>query len=90
MTCAEYIAHLETMRRMVLDILNLDIRVLETKGKFLKANHLEQDRNKKTIKMMEDLAIRLYEDGAISRRIRDEKIESGELEQGEMDFGGGK
>ena len=58
------------------------------KGKLTKATTLEEDRNKKTIKMMDELATRLYEDGAISQRIREEKIRAGEPEQEEMDLGG--
>lgn len=88
MTRSEYIAHLEVMRTDVMDILGNHYKVLKAKGKLAKATNLEEDREKKTIKMMEDLATRLYEDGAISQRIRDEKILAGEPEQEEMDFGG--
>ena len=88
MTRTEYIAHLEVMRTDVIAILRNHYKVLEAKGQLAKATTLEEDRNKKTLKMMEDLATRLYEDGAISQRIRDEKFRAGEPEQEEMDFGG--
>ena len=88
MTRAEYIAHLEVMRTDVLAILGNHYTVWNAKGKLTKATTLEEDRNKKTIKMMDDLATRLYEDGAISQRIQDEKIRAGEPEQEEMDLGG--
>lgn len=90
MTRTEYIAHLEVMRTDVMAILSNHYKVLEAKGKLAKATNLEEDRNKKTLKMLADLATRLYEDGAISQRIRDEKFRAGEPEQEEMDFGGGK
>lgn len=88
MTRTEYIAHLEVMRTDVIAILRNHYKVLESKGQLAKATTLEEDRNKKTLKMMEDLSTRLYEDGAISQRIRDEKFRAGEPEQEEMDFGG--
>jgi hypothetical protein len=69
-------------------ILGNHYKVLEAKGKLTKATILEEDRNKKTIKMIEDVATRLYEDGAISQRIREEKILAGEPEQEELDLGG--
>lgn len=90
MTRDDYIAHLEVMRTDVIAILSNHFRVLKAKGKLTKATDLEEDRNKKTIKMLDDLATRLYEDGAISRRIRDEKILAGEPEQEEMDLTGGE
>jgi hypothetical protein len=88
MTRSEYIAHLEVMRTDVMAILSNHYKVLQAKGKLTKATNLEEERNKKTLKMLEDLATRLYEDGAISQRIRDEKILAGEPEQEEMDLGG--
>ena len=88
MTRTEYIAHLEVMRTDVISILNNHYNVLKAKGRLTKATYLEEERNKKTLKMLEDLSTRLYEDGAISQRIRDEKIRAGEPEQEEMDFGG--
>lgn len=89
MTRTEYIAHLEVMRTDVMAILGNHYKVLNAKGKLTKATTLEEDRNKKTIKMMDELATRLYEDGAISQRIREEKIRAGEPEQEEMDLVGG-
>ena len=88
MTRTEHIAHLEVMRMDVMAILGNHYKMLEAKGKLTKATNLEEDRNKKTIKMIEDVATRLYEDGAISQRIREEKILAGEPEQEEMDLGG--
>ena len=88
MTRTEYIAHLEVMRTDVMAILSNHYKVLKAKGKLSRATNLEEDREKKTIKMLEDLATRLYEDGAISQRIREEKIGAGEPEQEEMDLGG--
>ena len=88
MTRTEYIAHLEAMRTDVMAILSNHYKVLEAKGNLAKATDLEEDRNKKTFKMLADLATRLYEDGAILQRIRDEKFRAGEPEQEEMDFGG--
>lgn len=89
MTRTEYIAHLEVMRTDVMAILGNHYKVLNAKGNLTKATTLEEDRNKKTIKMMDELATRLYEDGAISQRIREEKIRAGEPEQEEMDLVGG-
>jgi hypothetical protein len=88
MTRSEYIAHLEVMRMDVMAILSNHYKVLKAKGKLTRATNLEEERNKKTLKTLEDLATRLYEDGAISQRIRDEKILAGEPEQEEMDLGG--
>ena len=88
MTRSEYIAHLEVMRTDVMAILSNHYKVLQAKGKLTKATNLEEERNKKTLKMLEDLSTRLYEDGAISQRIREEKIRAGEPEQEEMDLGG--
>jgi hypothetical protein len=88
MTRSEYIAHLEVMRTDVMAILGNHYKVLKAKGRLTKATTLEEDRNKKTIKMIEDVDTRLYEDGAISQRLRDEKILAGEPEQEEMDLGG--
>ena len=90
MTRTEYIAHLEVMRMDVMAILGNHYKVLKAKGRLTEATTLEEDRNKKTIKMIEDVATRLYEDGAISQRIREEKILVGEPEQEEMDLGGGE
>ena len=88
MTRTEYIAHLEVMRTDVMAILGNHYKVLNAKGTLAKATTLEENRNKKTIKMIDDLATRLYEDGAISLRIHEEKIRAGEPEQEEMDLGG--
>ena len=86
MTRTEYIAHLEVMRTDVLNILGNHYKVLKAKGKLAKATNLVEERNKKTLKTLEDLATRLYEDGAISQRIREERMRAGEPEQEEMDF----
>jgi hypothetical protein len=88
MTRSEYIAHLDVMRMDLVAIISNHYKVLQAKGKLTKATNLEEERNKKTLKMAEDLATRLYEDGAISQRIREEKIRAGEHEQEEMDLGG--
>ena len=88
MTRTEYIAHLDVMRMDLVAIISNHYKVLQAKGKLTKATNLEEERNKKTLKMAEDLATRLYEDGAISQRIRDENILAGEPEQEEMDLGG--
>ena len=88
MTRSEYIAHLDVMRMDLVAIISNHYKVLQAKGKLTKATNLEEERNKKTLKMLEDLSTRLYEDGAISQRIREEKILAGEPEQEEMGLGG--
>lgn len=89
MTRSEYIVHLDAMRMDLVAIISNHYKVLQAKGKLTRATNLEEERNKKTLKMLEDLATRLYEDGAISQRIREEKILAGEPEQEEMDLVGG-
>lgn len=91
MTRRDYIAHLETLRRDVCAIIAFDAAMVADNGTLTEPTPLEEERAKKTHKMMEDLAVRLYEDGAISSRVQTER--SGIPEQSEMNFGkkkGGK
>ena len=86
MTRADHIAHLDTMRKAVLDVIKFHHETIADNGKLAKPTTLEEDRAKKTEKMLEDLAVRLYEDGAISERVKTERLLAGDSEQAEFSF----
>lgn len=86
MTRQDYINHLDTMRRGVLKLMEYDRSQKNLNGPLVGATTLEDDRAKKTQKMLEDLAVRLYEDAAVSEKVKIEKLEAGNMEQAEMTF----
>ena len=92
MTRQDYILHLDKMREAVQKIIDFDDAEVHDKGSLSDPTPLEADRAKKTRKMLDDLADRLYEDGAVSERVRNDKIGRGEFEQAEFTFtdAGGK
>ena len=87
MTRTEYIAHLNDLHLDFSRLIKKNADFINDCGSLRDATELEVERSKKTTKMMHDFATRLYEDSAISMRIRKEKLAAGEFEQSEMDFG---
>lgn len=85
MTRNKYISHLDEMYAAVMNLIKLDAEAHRLHGQY-KPGGIEEDRAKKTEKMVLDLATRFYEDGAISRRIREENLLNGRGEQDEFDF----
>ena len=86
MTRQDYIMHLDGLRRGVLKLIEFDMKQKDLNGPLVGATTLEDDRAKKTQKMFEDLVVRLYEDAAVSEKVKIEKLESGDMEQAEMTF----
>ena len=86
MTRQDYINHLDTLRRGVLKLMDFDKKQRDLNGPLVGATTLEGDRAKKTQKMFEDLTVRLYEDAAVSEKVKIEKLEAGDMEQAEMTF----
>lgn len=86
MTRQDYIYHLDALRKGLLELMQFDAKTKKRLGALSNPELLEMDRAKKTDKMFDDLATRLYEDGAVSERIRNEKLLNGEAEQSEMAF----
>ena len=86
MTRQDYIMHLDGLRRGVLKLIEFDRKQKDLNGPLVGATTLEDDRAKKTQKMFEDLVVRLYEDAAVSEKVKIEKLESGDMEQAEMTF----
>lgn len=86
MTRQDYIFHLEHLRQGVIDLMSYDMDYVKRHGKLANPTTLEEDRAKKTQKMFDDLVTRLYEDGAVSGRVKQDKIAAGELEQAEITF----
>lgn len=86
MTRQDYIMHLDGLRRGVLKLIEFDRNQKDLNGPLVGATTLEDDRAKKTQKMFEDLVVRLYEDAAVSEKVKIEKLESGDMEQAEMTF----
>lgn len=86
MTREKYIRHLDDLFGAVKQVMHIHAEAIKTYGVF-KPGGMEEDRAKKTEKMIEDLATRIYEDGAVSRRIREENLANGNLEQEEFDYG---
>lgn len=86
MTRQEYILHLDHLRKGVIDLMDYNMDYVRRHGKLANPTILEEDRAKKTQKMFDDLVIRLYEDGAVSERVKQDKIAAGEFEQAEISF----
>ena len=86
MTRHDYINHLEALRRGVLKLMEFDKKEKDLNGPLVGATTLEDDRAKKTQKMFDDLTVRLYEDAAVSEKVKIEKVEAGDLEQAEITF----
>ena len=86
MTRQDYIFHLDHLRKGVIELMNYDADHKAHNGALAGATSHEEDRAKKTEKMFQDLAIRLYEDAAISERVKQDKIKAGDLEQAEITF----
>lgn len=78
MTRRDYIEFLDRLRRQVLEIEDEFVR-----AKF-GATVAETDRRTKTGKMMDALADRLFEDSAVSTKIKADMDARGEPEQGEL------
>lgn len=85
MTRTDYIAHLENLRKAVANIIAYDMAVEKAQGKPMLSS-IEEDRKKKSDKMLFDLHVRLYEDGAVSERQRREAYLKGDFEQAELTF----
>lgn len=86
MTRQDYIYHLDDLRKGVLKVVEYDRKQRDLNGPLVGATTLEGDRAKKTQKMFDDLVIRLYEDAAVSEKVKHEKILAGDLEQAELSF----
>jgi len=86
MTRQDYIMHLDRLRAGVLELIGYDKKKKDLDGPLIGATLLETDRAKKTQKMFEDLATRLYEDAGVSEKVKGEKLQAGDLEQAEMTF----
>jgi len=86
MTRQDYIFHLDTLRKGLLELIAFDAKTRKRLGSLTMPEQLEEERAKKTAKMFDDLAVRLYEDGAVSERVKQEKILNGDLEQAEITF----
>lgn len=86
MTRQDYIFHLDQLRQAVLEIMQHDAKYRQKNGNLNAPTVLEEDRAKKTQKMFEDLAVRLYEDAAVSEKVKQEKLRNGDLVQAEITF----
>lgn len=86
MTRQDYILHLDRLRAGVVELIGYDRKKKELDGPLVGATTLEDDRAKKTQKMFEDLAVRLYEDAGVSEKVKGEKLQAGDLEQAEITF----
>lgn len=86
MTRQDYIFHLDQLRQAVIEIMNHDAKYRKDNGNLNAPTVLEGDREKKTQKMFEDLVTRLYEDAAVSEKVKQEKLKNGDLEQSEIIF----
>lgn len=86
MTRQDYIFHLDKLRQAVVEIINHDRKCKELNGDINQPTALEEDRAKKTGKMFDDLVVRLYEDAAVSEKVKQEKLLKGEFEQAEISF----
>ena len=86
MTRQDYINHLDALRRGVMKLMEFDKKEKDLNGPLVGATTLEDDRAKKTQKMFDDLTVRLYEDAAVSGKVKIEKLEAGDMEQAEITF----
>ena len=86
MTRQDYIFHIDQLRQAVIEIMNHDAKYRQNNGNLNAPTVLEEDRAKKTQKMFEDLVTRLYEDAAVSEKVKQEKLKNGDFEQSEIIF----
>lgn len=86
MTRQDYISHLDHLRQAVVEIMHHDAKYRRNNGNLNAPTVLEEDRAKKTQKMFEDLVTRLYEDAAVSEKVKQEKFQNGDFEQSEIAF----
>lgn len=86
MTRQDYIYHLDALRKGVLKIIAFDREEKDKNGGLSKPTSHEEERAKKTQKMFDDLVVRLYEDAAVSEKIKHEKLLAGDIEQAELTF----
>ena len=86
MTRQDYINHLDALRKGVEKIVKFDKEEKDKNGRLSNPTPLEDERAKKTQKMLDDLVIRLYEDAAVSEKVKQEKLLAGDLEQAEITF----
>ncbi len=86
MTRTQYIAHLDTLRKGVLELLDFDAKQKKDHGSLADPTEIEDKRAEKTMKTLQDLAVRLYEDGAVSGRVKADKAANGDFEQDELEF----
>lgn len=89
MTRSDYIEMVESLRHGINRLISERKGFLDEKGGLTDAKLIEINRAQKTEKMMNDLAVRLYEDGAVSERIRNETYIRGG-EQMEIDYAKGE
>ena len=78
MTRQDYICHLDALRKGVLKVMAFDHEEKDKNGGLSKPTSLEQERAKKTQKMFDDLLVRLYEDAAVSEKVKHEKLLAGD------------
>ena len=78
MTRQDYIAHLDHLRKGVVDLMEYDAKKKEADGDLANPTILETDRAEKTQKMFENLVTRLYEDAGVSEKVKQEKLMNGE------------
>ena len=74
MTRQDYINHLDALRKGVEKIVKFDQEEKDKNGRLSNPTPLEDERAKKTQKMLDDLVIRLYEDAAVSEKVKQEKL----------------
>ena len=86
MTRQDYIMHLDHLRKGVLELISFDAKQKDLNGPLVAPTTLEMDRAKKTQKMFEDLAVRLYEDAGVSEKVKGERMLAGDFEQAEITF----
>ena len=72
MTRQDYILHLDTLRDGVGKLIAWHINELKVRSKLNAPTAIEEDREKKTFKMFDDLTVRLYEDAGVSEKVKQE------------------
>ena len=86
MTRQDYIFHLDHLRKGVLELIKFDDKQKDLNGPLVSPATLELERAEKTRKMLENLAVRLYEDAGVSEKVKQERLASGDFEQAEITF----
>ena len=86
MTRQDYIFHLDKLRQAVVEVIEHDRKYKERNGNISAPTVLEEERAKKTQKMFDDLVTRLYEDAAVSEKVKQELLQRGDFEQAELTF----